>query len=70
MRCRKCKSPMIIKENRWTGSKFWACSVYPGCKHTEPYIDIGKPYIIEDKQKEQMRKLKEAYIQKKLRSDF
>jgi ssDNA-binding Zn-finger/Zn-ribbon topoisomerase 1 len=70
MQCRKCKSPMIIKQNSVTKDKFWACSNYPRCTHTEQYVDIGKPYIIEDRQAEQMKKLKEAYIQKKLRRDF
>lgn len=32
--CRKCKSPMVIRENK-DGDKFYGCSSYPDCKNTK-----------------------------------
>lgn len=37
--CPKCSSEMrikIAKKGKFVGSKFWACSAYPKCKHIEP----------------------------------
>lgn len=35
--CPKCSNPLLIRESK-TG-KFYACSGYPTCTHTEPFID-------------------------------
>jgi ssDNA-binding Zn-finger/Zn-ribbon topoisomerase 1 len=40
--CLKCGSKMIIKTNRYTKERFWACSRYPDCKHTDMFIDYRK----------------------------
>jgi len=34
--CPECNSPMVIKLGRF--GKFYACSAFPECKHTEPII--------------------------------
>lgn len=34
--CDKCGSPMVVKYGRY--GKFLACSSYPECKNTEPYL--------------------------------
>ncbi len=34
--CEKCGSPMVIKHGRY--GKFLACSAYPECKNTKPYL--------------------------------
>lgn len=40
--CDKCDSPMIIKRGRF--GKFIACSAYPECKNTKPFLEeIGVP---------------------------
>ncbi len=40
--CEKCDSPMIIKRGRF--GKFIACSAYPECKNTKPFLEeIGVP---------------------------
>ena len=40
--CEKCGEPMIIKRGRF--GKFIACSGYPECKNTKPYLEeIGVP---------------------------
>ena len=36
MDCEKCGSPMVIKTGRY--GKFIACSNYPECKNTKPYV--------------------------------
>lgn len=41
--CPKCNKKMLIREG--TSGKFLACSGYPDCKHTEPYIDETTPTI-------------------------
>jgi DNA topoisomerase-1 len=34
--CEKCGSPMVIKTGRY--GKFIACSNYPQCRNTKPYV--------------------------------
>jgi len=34
--CEKCGSPMVVKYGRY--GKFLACSAYPECKNTKPYV--------------------------------
>lgn len=36
MNCEKCGSPMVVKLGRY--GKFIACSNYPACRNTKPYI--------------------------------
>lgn len=39
-RCPRCGGDLIVREARrgaHAGSKFWGCSGYPACKHTETY---------------------------------
>lgn len=36
-KCEKCGESMLIREGK--NGKFYACSGYPDCKNTEPYID-------------------------------
>lgn len=39
-RCPRCGGDLIVREARrgaHAGSKFWGCSGYPACKHTEAY---------------------------------
>ncbi len=39
-RCPRCGGDLIVRAARRgprAGSKFWGCSGYPGCKHTEAY---------------------------------
>lgn len=35
--CADCGEPMAIRENKEDGSKFWGCTAYPECTHTEPF---------------------------------
>ncbi len=35
--CEKCGSPMVIKRSRY--GKFIACSGYPNCKNTKPFLE-------------------------------
>ena len=39
-KCPKCKQPVVIKLGRF--GKFYACSNYPDCKHTEPLEEEKK----------------------------
>lgn len=34
--CEVCGSPMSLRENRQSKNKFWGCTSYPECRHTEP----------------------------------
>lgn len=36
-KCEKCGKPLIIKEGRY--GKFYACSGFPECKNTKPYLE-------------------------------
>jgi DNA topoisomerase-1 len=36
--CEKCGSPMAVRTVKVDGSKFLACSAYPKCKNTKPYV--------------------------------
>lgn len=36
--CDQCDSPMIIRTSRMDGSKFLACTGYPKCRHTKPFV--------------------------------
>lgn len=36
--CEKCGSPMAVRTVKADGSKFLACSAYPKCKNTKPYV--------------------------------
>ena len=36
--CDKCGSPMAVRTAKADGSKFLACSAYPKCKNTKPYV--------------------------------
>jgi DNA topoisomerase-1 len=36
--CEKCGSPMAVRTAKADGSKFLACSAYPKCKNTKPYV--------------------------------
>lgn len=38
MICSQCGSIMLERTNRKDGSKFFGCSTYPKCRHTESYI--------------------------------
>ena len=41
-KCPKCGSPMVVKHGRY--GPFLACSGYPQCKHTQPYVKkLGIP---------------------------
>jgi DNA topoisomerase I len=41
-KCEKCQKPMVIKRGRF--GKFLACSGYPECKNTKPFLEkIGIP---------------------------
>lgn len=52
--CPKCDKPMVLREGK--NGKFYACTGYPDCKHTEQFIDekdktmdcdkCGKPMIL------------------------
>jgi len=44
--CAKCGSPMVLrsaKKGANTGSKFWGCSTFPKCRHTEPLEQASAP---------------------------
>lgn len=32
--CPRCRTPMVERENRWTGDLFWGCAAYPRCRGT------------------------------------
>lgn len=32
--CPRCRTPMVERENRWTGDVFWGCAAYPRCRGT------------------------------------
>lgn len=36
--CDKCGSPMAVRTVKADGSKFLACSAYPKCRNTKPYV--------------------------------
>lgn len=56
-KCEKCGMPMIIKRGPY--GKFLACSAYPACKSTKPYLEkigiacpkCGKGQVIQKKSK-------------------
>jgi len=35
--CEKCSKPLVLKEGRF--GKFYACTGFPECKNTKPYLD-------------------------------
>lgn len=39
--CPKCGANLLIRTGKY--GQFYACSKYPKCKHTEPYVDPNKP---------------------------
>lgn len=49
-KCPECGKPMVIKLGRY--GKFLACTGYPKCKFTRPYLDE----VISEKQEEQIEK--------------
>lgn len=55
-KCPDCGSDLVVKKAR-TGSRFIACTGYPGCKHAEPFsTDIpcpkcGKGMLVEKSSK-------------------
>jgi DNA topoisomerase-1 len=50
--CEVCGSPMVVKHGRF--GRFLACSAYPACQHTRPYLEktgadcpvCGKPIVV------------------------
>jgi len=41
--CPKCQANLVIRTGKF--GQFYACSKYPKCKHTEPFIDPNKPAL-------------------------
>lgn len=39
--CPDCGRPLLLKEDRF--GKYWACSGYPQCRHSEAYLPEGGP---------------------------
>ncbi|MGY4559424.1 ssDNA-binding Zn-finger/Zn-ribbon topoisomerase 1 [Bacillus thuringiensis] len=35
-KCPACKSHLVVRNSDKTGNKFFGCSQYPTCTHTEP----------------------------------
>ncbi|PGZ07099.1 restriction endonuclease, partial [Bacillus thuringiensis] len=35
-KCPTCKHDLVIRNSNKTGNKFFGCSQYPTCTHTEP----------------------------------
>ncbi|PES60889.1 restriction endonuclease, partial [Bacillus cereus] len=35
-KCPACKNHLVIRNSNKTGNKFFGCSQYPTCTHTEP----------------------------------
>ena len=38
--CKKCNSPMSIRNNSKSGEKFWGCTSYPKCNGMESYDNV------------------------------
>jgi DNA topoisomerase I len=41
--CPKCNSNLLLRTGKF--GQFYACSKYPKCKHTEPFVDPNKPVV-------------------------
>jgi len=35
--CPRCGAPLVLRQNRQTGTLFTGCSAYPGCAFSEPH---------------------------------
>lgn len=35
--CPKCRAPMILRENKSNGSRFWGCMTFPLCRGTSSH---------------------------------
>ena len=43
MRCAKCQSKMVVRQNKTNKQSFWGCKNYPKCTHTEKFEEIELP---------------------------